>query len=370
MRFLCDRVGSCFYIAMADQFTFYANAPPDVESNAWANIRAADDNILETGGGSAKVWEVHELDRLIADARRVAKYAYIFSELLPTLHGVSADRTLNRAWPFIWGSLMRADSVKMCTVKWNAAMQTVGDRLAYLPGPVLDIRVEDVPTQILELISPPANTDCDDAFIAGRAAMFTGAMFRALTKLLWGETWIADPAQKTRQRFPIPLVQTKWSKSFATGSASTTSSLSFVQHSVIDKEKVKTGAGAGIVTREARCHGRINGTDWHIYSHSNYVWLQSGKAENAPAFSQTDLVQQYNRLPGTDGRGHGDHGDSTSDDESDSGHPPRHRRRRVTSTATPDPISARALGLLEVGITVARSVAHPTTVTLIIIDRF
>lgn len=249
-------------------------APPAPATSGWANTKEYVDN------SASKAWNALEIDRLVDDARRVAKYSYIFSEMMPALHASYADRSDHAVWEYLWGALQLHPAVKSCVHKWNATVQSVGNHSAYMPGPTLSIRYDDVPTQVLEQMQPPLRTDCNDAFIATRAGMLTGAMFRALAKKLYGTLLGSPDTDKLLQRFAIPRVQTKWSKTLLNGKALNSVSETTVTHNIIDTDRIRRKLEARVCSRKAFNHGTVGG--WELLSNKGCVWFRHKKCSPLP----------------------------------------------------------------------------------------
>ena len=202
--------------------------------------------------------------------------------MLPTLHASSNRREHKAVWQYVWGALKSHPAAQSCVHKWNATMQSAGNDSAYMPSTMLDIRYEDVPTQVLEALAPPPRTDCNDKFITSRVGMVTGAMFRALAKRLYGDLLLGEPNAATlAQRFAVPRVQTKWSKTFKTGDPMARVGQVTVTHSIIDTKKVREKVNIRVGNKVAFNHGTLCG--WELFSHMGCVWLRGPKAKT-PAY--------------------------------------------------------------------------------------
>ena len=257
----------------------FTRSPADVSPDTWLT-KAQYSSVQLLAPQNPKQWAMSEMGLVLEDSRRVAKTGYLFSELEPELRPTHNTRDTHDSWRYIWNALMRHPAVKGCIKKWDATMSTVGTQAAYMPGDVFDIQYDDVPTMALQRMQPSNGTDCSDAFITQRAAMLTGCMFRALAKLLYGTN--LSSFDQLRQRFAIPLVPTKWSRSLSTGTPDTPKSTAWSKHDVIDRKAVQGHVQLALFHKsDAMFHGKLedSGRSWEIYSCNNFVWLKAKRVD-------------------------------------------------------------------------------------------
>lgn len=265
---------------MSELKMIFTRSPADVSPDTWLT-KAQYSSVQLLAPQTPKQWDISDVDLVREDSRRVAKTGYLFSELEPELRPTHNPRNNHDSWRYTWNALMRHPAVKGCIKKWDATMSTVGTQAAYMPGDVFDIQYNDVPTMALERMQPSNGTDCSDAFITQRAAMLTGCMFRALAKLLYG-TNLSSLDHQPRQRFAIPLVPTKWSRSLPTGTPDTPKSTAWSKHDVINRKAVQGHVQSALFhNSDAMFHGKLEHRErsWEIYSCNNFVWLKAKRED-------------------------------------------------------------------------------------------